>query len=78
MNADRVPTAKFKYNMCPFVDLAKAGKLVIVTCDGTDDFVVTPCSPKGPPPDLSGLIDPKDYEGVDLDEPAFDSWEEKA
>ena len=76
MKAVRVSTARFKYNMRPFVDLAKAGKRVIVTRDGTDDFVVTPCRPKGPPPDLSGLVDAQDHAGVDLDEPAFDSREE--
>jgi len=72
MNTIRVPTAKFKYNMKPFVQEAKSGKQVIVTNDGTDDFEVVPCAPEGVPPGLSVPMDPKLYEGIDLDEPAFE------
>ena len=39
----RVPTARFKYNMAPFVEQAKAGAKVIVTNNGTDEFEVVPC-----------------------------------
>jgi len=38
MNAIRVPKAKFKYNMRPFVDEAKGGQVVIVTNDGRMNF----------------------------------------
>jgi hypothetical protein len=72
MNTIRVPTAKFKYNMKPFVQEAKSGKQVIVTNDGADDFEVVPCAPEGPPPTCPGLIDPKVYEGIDMNEPAFE------
>jgi hypothetical protein len=73
MNAIRVPKAKFKYNMRPFVDEAKGGKIVIVTNDGEDEFQVVP---SGRPPGMSVPLDAKAYHGVNLDEPAFKSWEE--
>lgn len=72
MNTIRVPTAKFKYNMSPFVQQAKQGKQVIVTNDGRDEFEVVPCAPEGVPPTCPGLIDPKAYEGIDMNEPAFE------
>jgi antitoxin (DNA-binding transcriptional repressor) of toxin-antitoxin stability system len=76
MNTIRVPTAKFKYNMSPFVQEAKQGKQVIVTNYGRDEFEVVPCAPIGTPPTCPGLVSAKDYEGVDMNEPAFASWEQ--
>lgn len=75
MKEIRVSKAKFKYNMSPFVNEARHGKTVIVTNGGTDEFEIVPCVPIGAPPRLQGLVDAKEYEGVDLDEPAFESWE---
>lgn len=66
--------AQFKYNMRPFVDKAKSGETVVVTCDGKDEFQVLPLSAVSAPPVFPGLIDPKAFEGIDLDEPAFESW----
>lgn len=71
MQTLRVPTAKFKYNMAPFVNAARTGQQVIVTNDGEDDFVVKPCAPLGKPPGISIPMDPKAYVGIDLDAPAF-------
>ena len=76
MNAIRVPKAKFKYNMRPFVDEAKGGKVVIVTNDGADEFQIVPCIPSGKPPGMSIPLNAKAYRGINLDEPAFKSWEE--
>jgi hypothetical protein len=77
MKEVRVPKARFKYNMNPFVREARAGKTVIVTNDGKDEFKVVPCMPTTAPPVLSGLVNPKDYAKIDLDEPAFKSWQRK-
>src|SRR3989454_11519832 len=41
----RVSTARFKYNMRPYVNKAKAGEEVIVTCNGRDDFRILPAAP---------------------------------
>jgi prevent-host-death family protein len=71
MQTIRVPTAKFKYNMAPFIHAARSGQRVIVTNSGTDDFVVVPCAPVGQPPGISIPMDPKAYAGINLDEPAF-------
>lgn len=75
MQTLRVPTAKFKYNMAPFIKQAKAGAEVIVTNDGDDEFRVVPCQPDFAPKGVSVPMDPKAYAGVNLDEPAFKSWE---
>jgi antitoxin (DNA-binding transcriptional repressor) of toxin-antitoxin stability system len=72
----RVPTARFKYNMRPLVDQARAGAVVIVTKDGKDDFQVLPCQPSGPPPVSDTPLDPAAYRGVDVDVPGFQSWED--
>jgi len=72
----RVPTARFKYNMRPLVDQAKAGAVVIVTKAGEDDFQIVPCRPSGPPPVSPTPIDPALYVGIDMNEPAFTSWED--
>jgi len=77
MKEIRVPKARFKYNMNPFVQQARHGKTVIVTNDGRDEFEVVPCVPLGKPPRLSGALDRAAYQGIDLDEPAFESWEHK-
>ena len=77
MKEIRVPKARFKYNMNPFVQQARHGKTVIVTNDGRDEFAVVPCFPVGRPPRLRNALDPKAYKGIDLDEPAFESWERK-
>ena len=71
MQTLRVPTAKFKYNMAPFVNAARTGQQVIVTNDGADDFVVVPCEPTGRPPGISIPMDAKAYAGINLNEPAF-------
>ena len=71
MQTLRVPTAKFKYNMAPFVNAARTGQRVIVTNDGADDFIVVPCEPTSAPPGISIPMDPKAFAGIDLDEPAF-------
>ncbi|HZF01575.1 MAG TPA: hypothetical protein VE344_06720 [Methylomirabilota bacterium] len=76
MKEIRVPKAKFKYNMNPFVQEARHGKTVIVTNGGKDEFEIVPCTHFGPPPTLPGAVDPKDYMGVDMNEPAFPSWED--
>jgi antitoxin (DNA-binding transcriptional repressor) of toxin-antitoxin stability system len=73
MQEIRVSKAKFKYNMNPFVQQARAGKTVIVTNDGTDEFAVVPCAPTGAPPTLPGLVSAKDYAAIDMNEPAFES-----
>ena len=77
MNAIRVPKAKFKYNMRPFVDEAKGGKIVIVTNDGADEFQIVPCVPAGRPPGITNPPPASAYVGIDLDEPAFESWADK-
>ncbi len=77
MKAIRVAKARFKYNMNPFVQQARHGKTVIVTNGGRDEFEIVPCVPMGRPPRLSHALDPKAYRGIDLDEPAFESWEPK-
>jgi antitoxin (DNA-binding transcriptional repressor) of toxin-antitoxin stability system len=74
MQTIRVPKAKFKYNMAPFIKQAKAGAKVVVTNDGEDEFIILPCQPHGAPQGISLPMDPKAYEGIDLDEPAFASW----
>ena len=71
----RVPTAVFKSNMRPFVEEAKAGKTVIVTNDGEDDFRVLPLQHSGPPPISEQPIPAESYRGVNVNEPAFASWE---
>jgi len=71
MQTIRVPTAKFKYNMAPFINAARTGQQVIVTNDGEDDFFVVPCEPAGAPPGISIPMNPKAYAGINLDEPAF-------
>ena len=76
MHTLRVPKAKFKYNMAPFINEAKTGRQVIVTNDGADEFLIVPCAPVGVPPGLSTPLEAKAYRGVNLDEPAFQSWEE--
>jgi prevent-host-death family protein len=73
MSILRISTAKFKDNMRPFVQRAKTGEVVIVTSHGEDDFQVVPCVRDGPPPVLSGLVKIEAYNGIDLDEPAFES-----
>ena len=72
MSILRVSTAQFKENPRPFVQRAKFGETVIITAYGADDFQIIPCTRAGAPPVLSGLVDRKAYEGVDLDEPAFE------
>lgn len=75
MNAIRVPTAVFKSNVRPYVDQAKAGNTVIVTCDGQDDFQVVPLTPGRPTPlplgcpKQSGDPDAPAFESLDADEP---------
>jgi len=76
MKEIRVPKARFKYNMNPFVQKAKHGATVIVTNGGKDEFEVVPCVSHGMPPGLSKAVDPKLYKGVDMNEPAFPSWED--
>lgn len=71
----RVPTSVFKSNMRPFVDQAKAGKTVIVTNEGKDEFRVFPVEYSGRPPVSEKPIPAKSYKGIDVDEPAFKSWE---
>jgi hypothetical protein len=71
----RVNTATFKENPRPFVQQAKHGKRVIVTRDGHDDFEVVPCCPSGAPSVSSCPLNPADYIGVEMNSPAFDSWE---
>ncbi len=66
--------ARFKYNMRPFVNKAKSGETVVVTCGGKDEFQLLPLSGTAAPPVFPGLIDAKAYKGIDLDEPAFASW----
>lgn len=72
MNVLRVPAAKFKDDMRPFVEKAKTGEVVIITNHGHDDFRIVPCVKEGQPPVLSGLVRSEDYEGIDLDQPAFE------
>ncbi len=67
----RVPTAVFKSNMRPFVDEARAGKSVIVTNDGVDDFKVLPVIHNGPPPVSANPIPAEIYQRINVDEPAF-------
>lgn len=67
MNAIRVPTAVFEGNPRPYVDQAKAGNTVIVTCDGHDDFQVVPLTSGRPTPLPLGCA----QHAVDPDEPAF-------
>lgn len=74
MQALRVPKAKFKYNMNPYVKEAKSGKLVIVTNDGADEFRIIPCEAAGQPGGMSTPLDAKAYEGINLDAPAFEPW----
>jgi antitoxin (DNA-binding transcriptional repressor) of toxin-antitoxin stability system len=74
MQTLRVPIARFKYNMRPFVDQAKAGAEVIITTAGADDFRLVPCISRQCPTGVSVPMDPKAYEGINLDEPAFKSW----
>lgn len=71
----RVPTAVFKSNMRPFVDEAKAGKNVIVTNDGKDEFRVLPVGYLGRPPVSPKPIPAELYKGINVNEPAFKSWE---
>ncbi len=71
--AIRIPTAVFKNNPRPFVQQAKAGVDVIVTNEGVDDFRVVPVNYSGPPPISEKPLDPKLFQGIDPDEPAFDS-----
>lgn len=64
----RIPIARFKYNMRPYIDAAKAGEQVIVTLNGHDEFRVIACEVKKPGRMPHGtVLDSK----VDLDEPAF-------
>jgi phosphoribosylcarboxyaminoimidazole (NCAIR) mutase len=76
MQTLRVPLARFKYNMRPFVNQAKAGAEVIVTNAGADEFRVVPCAARTSPPGVSVPMNPTAYEGVDLDAPAFPAWGE--
>jgi prevent-host-death family protein len=71
----RVPTATFKSNMRPFIEEARAGKDVIVTNDGADDFRVVPLGYVGSPPVAEKPIKPETYKGINVNEPAFASWE---
>ena len=71
----RVPTAVFKNNMRPFVEEARAGKNVIVTNDGADDFRVLPVLHQGPPPVSEKPLAKELYQGIDVNTPAFASWE---
>ena len=71
----RVPTALFKSNMRPFINEARAGKNVIVTNEGRDDFRVLPCEHTGPPPVSETPIAAESYKGINVDEPGFTSWE---
>lgn len=73
----RVPIHRFKYNMRPLIEAAKAGQQVIVTCAGTDDFRIVPCALSGPPPVSPTPIDPALYKDIDTDAPAFASWEKE-
>ncbi len=74
----RVATAVFKSNMRPFVDEAKAGKNVIVTNDGEDDFRVLPIHHTGPPAVSEPPLSAELYKGIDVNTPAFESWNERA
>jgi hypothetical protein len=74
MNAIRVPKAKFKYNMRPFIEEAKGGKIVIVTNGGSDEFQIVPCAAWGKPPGVSNPPPAGAFEGINLDEPAFAGW----
>ena len=71
----RVPTAKFKQNVRRFVALAKSGATVLVTNNGVDDFQVVSCQPGGVPAVADTGIDPALYRGIDMNAPAFTSWE---
>jgi antitoxin (DNA-binding transcriptional repressor) of toxin-antitoxin stability system len=68
----RVPIAGFKYNMRPFVDKAKAGEEVIVTCDGKDEFRIVPVEVKKPQPLPLGCA----THTPDVDKPAFGPLDE--
>jgi len=72
----RVPAAVFKNNMRPFVNEARAGKNVIITNDGADDFRVLPVQHLGPPPVAETPIAAETYRGLDVNSPAFASWNE--
>jgi len=67
----RVSTAKFKYNMRPYVNKAKAGEEVIVTCGGKDDFRILPLNGTKPKPLPVG----SSWHNPDENEPAFESLE---
>ncbi len=68
----RVPTAKFKYNMRPYIQKAKAGEQVIVTCSGRDEFQIVPVTQATPEPLPEGSVA---WHSADADEPAFESWD---
>lgn len=61
--------------MRPFIEEARAGKDVIVTNDGADDFRVVPLGYFGNPPVSEKPIKPETYKGINVNEPAFASWE---
>ena len=64
----RVPIARFKYNMRPHIEAAKAGETVIVTLNGIDEFKVVPCHLAKPRPLPKGCVP---WCNPDSDEPAF-------
>ena len=61
-----------------FADLlrrAERGEEVVIARHGRPVARLVAIERPGPPPVSASPLDPRDYAGIDLDEPAFVSWE---
>lgn len=67
--------AQAKSQLADLLRRAERGEEVVIARHGLPVARLVAIRPSGPPPISATPLDPKDYAGIDLDEPAFPSWE---
>lgn len=67
--------AQAKSQLADMLRRAERGEEVVIARHGLPVARLVAIRPSGPPPISAKPLDPKDYAGIGLDEPAFPSWE---
>jgi len=67
--------AQAKSQLADLLRRAERGEEVVIARHGLPVARLVAIRPSGPPPISATPLDPKNYAGIDLDEPAFPSWE---
>jgi len=67
--------AQAKSQLADLLRRAERGEEVVIARHGLPVARLVAIQRSGPPPVSATPLDPKEYAGIDLDEPAFASWE---